>query len=94
MLLQRCFAGVVILSVEVALIGHQRHFGVDNHIFALWQTNNDIRLHPRARIVLNADLRFVFVSFAQARGLQHARHAPLRPSFPALCYHLSVRASG
>ena len=79
MLLQRCFAGIVIFRVEVALIGHQRHFGVDNHIFALRQTNNDIRLHSRARIVFNADLRFVFVSFTQARGLQHARHDHFAP---------------
>ena len=35
MLLQRRFTGVIIFGVEIALIGHQGHLGIDHHVFPL-----------------------------------------------------------
>ena len=79
MLLQRCFAGVVIFGVEIAFIGDQRHFGVDHHIFSLRQPHDDIRLHPRAGVIFDADLGFIFIPFTQTGSLQHPRQYYLAP---------------
>ena len=72
MLLQRRLARVIIVRIKVAFIRHQRHFGVNHHIFTLRQPHDHIRLHSRAGVVFDTHLRFVFISFPQSRGLQHA----------------------
>ncbi|MNE17568.1 hypothetical protein D3C80_1105530 [compost metagenome] len=71
-LLECGFSGEIIFCIEVALIGHQRHFGVNHHVFALRQAHDDIGLHSRSGVGFNADLRFVFIPLAQTRGFQHA----------------------
>ncbi|MNL63866.1 hypothetical protein D3C87_1880340 [compost metagenome] len=77
--LQRRFAGEVVFGIEVALVGHQRHFGIDNHVFALRQTHNHIGLHSRAGIGLDADLSFIFVAIAQPGSLQYASQHDFPP---------------
>ncbi len=72
MFLQRRLAGVVIFGVEVPLIGYQGHFGIDDHVLFLRQTNNDVGLHSRTGLGFNADLSLIFMALAQTRGLQHA----------------------
>ncbi len=50
-------------------------------IFALRQADDDIRPHPRARIVLNTNSGFVFVAFTQS-GCSSTRASTTSPQFP------------
>ena len=78
-LLQRAFAGVLIVGIEVALIGNKGHFGIDNHIFTLREPNDDVRLHPGASFGFDANLGFILIARPQAGRLQHAGQHHLAP---------------
>ena len=79
MLLQRRFTGIIIFGIEIAFVGHQGHLGIDNHVFPLRQTDNHIRLHPRAVVRFDAHLGLIFMALPQPGRFQHAGQHHLAP---------------
>ena len=73
------FALHLVFTVEIALVGDQRHLGVDHHVLALRQAHDHIGLHAALVIHPHVDLRFILVSFAQAGSLQHPAQHHLAP---------------
>ncbi|MNL87926.1 hypothetical protein D3C87_2173530 [compost metagenome] len=61
---QRRFPFEVIFTVEITLIGHQRHFGVDHHVFTLWQTYDHVWLHTALAIQPHINLCLILMPFA------------------------------
>ena len=52
MFLQSTFLLLGCLSIDVALVCHQRHLGVYDHVLSLWIVQDDIRLHLAPGIVI------------------------------------------
>ena len=82
-----CFRG---FTVEVTLIGHQRHFGVNNDLFVLRQVNHHIRLITALLFIFQADLGGEFMAFPQTGGFQDTG----KNRFPPVPLHFVIAFQG
>ena len=58
------------VTVEVTLVGHQRHFGIHNHLFVLRQVNHYIGLITALLFIFQTDLSGEFMPLAQTGGFR------------------------